>query len=317
MQSIPEDIDIRGCRLLLETLKLSSLSLAAVSLGMKTSAASKRLAVMRQYFDDMLFVRSGGQMMPTERMIELAPRLQSFLHTADSLRHAETTFSPAECAAVFRVAAVDNAALICFRDAFTEIARLAPHLTFEFENLEHETLDRLRSGVLDLALFGHRGQKLPPAFHDVLLTQCRHVMLVDRNHPLVAIAKCRRLRPEDLVPFRRVGITMNRPTGGHLQGIIDRLGTQADYALKIPHFLAGALFVEGTDFIVTLPEPLARIAARAGKLEVLEDPVDGNVPWVPSMVWHSRSNNDPLHQWVRSQILAAVKRMEGQEKVSE
>ena len=57
--------------------------------------------------------------------------------------------------------------------------------------------------------------------------------------------------------------------------------------------------------------------ARAGNLEVLEDPVDGNVPWVPSMVWHSRSNNDPLHQWVRSQILAAVKRMEGQEKVSE
>ena len=154
MQAISEDIDLRSCRLLLETLKLSSLSLATVSLGMKTSAASKRLAVMRCFFDDMLFVRSGGRMMPTDRMIELAPRLQSFLHTADSLRQPETTFSPAECAAVFRVAAVDNAALICFRDAFTEIAHLAPQLTFEFENLEHETLDRLRSGVLDLALFG-------------------------------------------------------------------------------------------------------------------------------------------------------------------
>lgn len=65
---------------------------------------------------------------------------------------------------------------------------------------------------------------------------------------------------------------------------------------------------------MTLKELFVRIAARAGNLEVLEDPVDGNVPWVPSMVWHRRSNDDPLHQWVRSQILSAARKMEEHER---
>ena len=302
----PEDIDIKGCRLLLEIFRFSSLSLAAASLSIGSSAASKRLEHMRQYFGDKLFVRTGGRMLPTERMIELAPRMQMLVRMGAALRTPEAVFSPESVSDVFRIAAVDNAALMCFHKAFLEMTRKAPNLTFEFENLEHDTLDRLRAGVLDLGLFGHRGKELPPAFHDVLLMRTRHVLLVDRRHPLVSLAKKRALVPGDLVPYRRIGITMNRPTGGHLHGIVDRLGTQADYALRIPHFLAGALLLEGTDFVATLPQPLAARLARAGDFAVLPDPIDGTVPWVPSMVWHERTHESPLHQWVRSQILYAV-----------
>ena len=298
------DLEFSTIRLLLLTLQHGSLSVAAVALSISKGAASKRLSAAREYFGDRLFVRTANRMIPTERMIELGPRLQSLVDAAEALKTPTPVFSPETAQGVIRIAAVDNAALVCFRTAFQRMIRLAPYLSFEFEELQNNTLDRLRSGVIDFGIFCHRGQKLPPSFCEVLLYRTKHVLVADAEHPLVRLSKIRPLVPADLQPYRRIGITINRPTGGHLHGIIDRLGTQADYALHIPHFLAGILFAEGTDLIVNAPEPLARIAVRFGNLAILEDPENGDIPWVPCVVWHERTDEDPLHQWVRSQIVS-------------
>ena len=88
-----DELDLRTVRLLLLLLESSSLSSAAAETGVSPSTASKILQKTRGLFDDPLFVRSGGRMLPTERMRELAPGFASALRTFASLAEPSEPFS--------------------------------------------------------------------------------------------------------------------------------------------------------------------------------------------------------------------------------
>ena len=92
--------------------------------------------------------------------------------------------------------------------------------------------------------------------------------------------------------------------GSRMLGIdkeLERNGLNRRIFLKIPHFLAALLIVANSDMIVTLPERIAKLFADFSHLTIIKPPIDqGDFPFV--QVWHERSDNDPLHQWLRALI---------------
>ena len=83
---------------------------------------------------------------------------------------------------------------------------------------------------------------------------------------------------------------------------LSALGRTRHVALRVPHFLAGAMLVADSDMILTLPDRLARRLAAQLPLALLDLPLQV-APLSPAMIWHERVHGDPAHVWVRQQIV--------------
>lgn len=303
-----EDLDVRTLRLLVSVLETRSLSAAAAALGVSAGTASKLLQKARDAFGDALFVRSGGQMTPTERMGRLAGRLESALALIEGITAPDEPFSPATAKATITVAGADNAVLTLLQPTIGAFFREAPNLKFSVEPMGNDMLERLRSGQTDMGLVMDESLHLGPTFRQRVLVNSHHVLLVREGHPLQALARDRELVPEDLDRFPRIGIMMAKPSGGFRE-ILDTFDHADNHQLKMPHFLAAAFFLKDTDYWITLPKESAERLTHMDDFVILRDPVHGTLPWRPTLIWHERTDGSPLHQWVRSKIVEAAGRL--------
>lgn len=76
--------NISGLRLLRSICRLGTLSAAAEEQKLSISAASHQLAVMKDFFKDELFQRSGRGLIPNRRMGDLLPRIILVLDGLDA-----------------------------------------------------------------------------------------------------------------------------------------------------------------------------------------------------------------------------------------
>jgi DNA-binding transcriptional LysR family regulator len=73
--------------------------------------------------------------------------------------------------------------------------------------------------------------------------------------------------------------------------------------LRIPHFLVAPLVIAESDFIITLPERVARTVAQRHQLVIRPTPLE--LPTFSfSQFWHQRNDADPGHRWLREQLVA-------------
>lgn len=303
-----DELDLRTIRLLLLLLESSSLSSAAAETGVSPSTASKILQKTRALFDDPLFVRSGGRMLPTERMRELAPGFVSALRTFANLAEPSEPFSPARASGQLRIAAADNAAASLFLPALPHLLDSAPNLTFSFEAIETTLLEQLREGTLDFAILMDRALEIHPAYHCQQLLTSGHFLLMRAEHPLVRVARERSLEASDLEPYRRAAFSRNNPSGGHYLDVLAHTPSRAADAVLFPQILTAGLALMQTDLVLTCPEPTARILAQTTGLFMTSDPERGDCPWTPVLLWHERTHRSPVHVWVRSQLLHYAER---------
>ncbi len=72
--SDPFTLDFAALRCFRMVHALGSFSLAAESLGLSQSSVSYTIARLRDVFEDPLFVRQGGGIVPTDRCVEIVSR---------------------------------------------------------------------------------------------------------------------------------------------------------------------------------------------------------------------------------------------------
>ena len=103
--------------LLLKTLcEKRNLAAAAEVLGLSASSASRHLSEMRELFDDKLFTRFPGGLVPTRRALEIAAQSEPILDGYAALMR-PARFNPAEMTREVRIGCADNA-------PFSKIRRL-------------------------------------------------------------------------------------------------------------------------------------------------------------------------------------------------
>lgn len=95
--------NLHGLELLSEILRTGQLSSAADSLAIDVSTASRQLASLREVLNDPLFMRSGKTLVPTERMLALAPHIEEILRSVSHLGD-QQVFSPSTAVGTVRSA---------------------------------------------------------------------------------------------------------------------------------------------------------------------------------------------------------------------
>lgn len=290
-----------------------SLKVAAKKRAVSLSSATRMMSALRERFQDPLFVRGSGGLVPTPVMTALWPRIEAAQRTLlDVSRSA--VFDPKTIHAAVRIGCVDNAVITFLSPSLPTLFAQAPNLSLTLEPLPEDPVKALESGALDLLFYAPPIKALEAGLRSAALHQTRHVLVVRKGYPILeGVARCRAAgrdaTPELLEPYREIEITygpLSRRRSGETSA--SRAGRDdSRIAVRSDFFLAAAMMLLETDFYVRLPVPTFERLVKYLPICALPASLRQLPKWQGKLIWHERTDLDPTLIWVRSILTSGLR----------
>ncbi len=282
-------------------------------LGLSQSAVSHSLGRLRELFNDPLFIRLPHGLEPTQRAVELGPRIEALIELAGATLSSKTRFDPARTRRRFTLAGPELIASIIGAALAEIFIEVAPNATFAMRPLLIDlALNALRRGEIDLAL----GQftRIPPGLEAEVLYTDRLCVIAREGHP--TIKPPLDFKTYAATPHVFVGlpprmnfnaIPYDPEQMAQAYGVVPEPDVVRTVAY-VSQWENAMLIVAASDAIAECPE---RLALRyAGKLRLqMIDPPDETGAATPQIVQAVRRGGgaDPGIDWLLDQVRAAVR----------
>jgi DNA-binding transcriptional LysR family regulator len=291
-------VDLNLLKLFEALVRERSVTQAGLRLGLSQPAASRALGRLRTMLGDRLVVRGKLGLELTPRGEALAGPVARLLDDARGIV-SPAVFDPASATGRITIAAHDHLSLLVLAGLIARFERHAPALSLHIAQPAGDNVRLIEQGTVDLALGIF--EALPGSLYRRGLYTDSLVCVVRSDHPGMAGG----LSLEGYVALRHVTVTISGVGESAVDVALSTLGLTRHVALRVPHFLAGAMLVADSDMILTLPSRLARRLAERLPLMLLDLPLQV-APLSPAMIWHERFHDDPAHVWVRQQLVDVV-----------
>ena len=291
------DFRLRDLRILSVALRERSLTRAAEVLDTSQPVISKSLARLRDHFGDPLLVRSGNEMHPTPRAIEIEGALRTLLATADDLTLASPAFDPATATRTFRILVSDVGMVVFLPALMRRVMEEGPQLSVDAIPLDSRPFEaRLESGEADIAL----GAFPKPALglRRQLLYPTTYLGMVRRGHPDLEALRTR----AGFLAARHIVVTASNAGHAVHQTAERSMALEIspeNVMLRLPSFTAAAIVASQTDGVAMLPVVFAEIMAEKLDLVTFNPPI-AFPPIEITQYWHERFYRDAGHKWLRS-----------------
>lgn len=272
---------------------------AAKRLHFSQPSVSVHLARLREIFGDPLLLPGPRGMQPTTRAEALREPLRQALAALEHAVAPGVAFDPAAASNIWRLAATDYGESTIVLPALAAIRAAAPASRIAIVELAPSRISRqAEQGDIDLAF--HTETEAPAGMRHRLLFEERYVLAGRHDHP-------RLKRRPSLRQFCALDHVIVSPNGGGFYGVTDQAlaaaGLSRHVALSVPHFLFVMAALAQTDLVAMLPERLVR---GNPALRSVAPPIE--VPGFRMvMLWHERVHRDAAHQWLREQIISAIR----------
>lgn len=282
-------------------LRERSVSRAADRMGMSQSSMSELLARLRERFGDPLLVRTREGMAPTERALQLLPRVRAAIELMRDL-DAPAEFDAAAAAERFRITASDYAQLLLMSGLVRVLQAQAPRCTADLVTVNLRAVElALEGGEVDLAIAYY--PEPPPSLRRGPLFTDRYVCIARRGHPSVAPG----LSAAQFASLPHVSVS---PSGlSYFANVVDSALEANGLARRVvttcPHFLLASHLVSQTDLVLALPGRAAQALMPFFPLQTVEIPIEMN-PVDVSMYWHERCHHSRAQQWLRERVRAIL-----------
>ncbi|EQB03805.1 hypothetical protein L288_14495 [Sphingobium quisquiliarum P25] len=271
-----------------------SLTAAAYALGIRQPLASSRLAELRRYFGDELFVRTGRGMRPTPFTERIITPLREAMAIIEGKVIRKPGYDAANSDREFTLTTSDIGALVFLPPLLDALAQVAPRITLRClslpQNQVHAALER---GMIDLAI-GYFPDVRGPNIGCAPLFEHPFSCIVRDSNQIVGTSL-------DLDAFLAAEHLVVDQEGSS-QAIVERrvadLGLARRVRLHVPNFLSVPHLISRTDMISVVPSSLGVAYARIYPLRVLPPPFP--IPAIPlGFFWHRRTEGDPEVGWLR------------------
>lgn len=279
-----------------------SVSRAAERLFITQSAMSKTLGRLRQLFDDPLFTRSGGAMVPTARAEQIAAELTRVLQGVEGIV-LPTEFDPQTYEGEFRLEIPQYIALWALPTLCQRLLTGAPGIRLNTVSTTEHHLELMAAGKLDFTVQIEHAS-YDPQFRVRTMGFAPPRLIARKGHPLegsepdwediLRFPVIRPFVPEAEAAFASFdSIALN-----HLLNQPPLLHTQ--------HVPAAMEVVRATDCI--FPGPPFFIQQRDLSEALITIPIPGGEELMMKfvIVYHERVADSPAHQFLLAQIVAAV-----------
>jgi DNA-binding transcriptional LysR family regulator len=293
-------IDPGLLRVFLAVLDERQVTRAAARVGLTQPALSHALGRLRRWLDDPLFVRGEGGMVPTARARALEAPARRLLAELAAFGASDGRFDPATLERTLVIATRDYSEAVLLPALVRRLAKTAPSVRIASRVLQGPAHDELAAGRVDLVI-GIQEHVAAPLRRRALFRD-RFVSLVRKGHPALR----RPISAEVFAELRHVLIAPGGEPGGPVDVALAARGLRRVVAVRVATFVTGPILVAGSDLVITLPERMARLLADGLGLAVFETPVP-LATFATYAGWHEAQQHDPLHRWLRDQVVAVAK----------
>ncbi|HRK18052.1 MAG TPA: LysR family transcriptional regulator [Hyphomicrobiaceae bacterium] len=295
------DIDGRLLLIFLAVVRTGAATAAAAELGLTQSAVSHALKRLAGIVGEPLFVKRGRGIVATQRALALEPRARTLVEQMRSFA-AQPRFEPSSARITLKVAANDLQRDLVLPEFWRLVSAEVERFTLRVVPSEVPHVDMLRSDACDLLLTPY-----PPSGSRELLQRLvfkdRFVCFTDAD-----VRQPPRTRREYAEAEH---VTVVHPSGVMLQfdKALAAAGVERRIAVIAPTFAGVSAFLKGTPLVATLPSLLDVHLMRGFRSGPLPLPIGGagrHAVLAMYMVWHARTQTDPMHQWLRQKLVAAA-----------
>ena len=303
-----KELDTRQLRVLRALLEECSVTRAARKLDQSQPNVSLTLRKLREIVGDPILVRSGSKLVPTERGLALLGHVRAVLEGIDKIVGAPAAFDPAVSTAPFRIASADCMEAIFLPPLVQRLRQQVPGAPVIVQGIDasFDYAAALERDQLDAVICNWPGA--PGHLKTAHLMTEDIVCLMRTQHPLAA--RGRMTMEEYLASDHIAPVARSRADPGPIdlqlaeRGLRRRIQTMVAEFNLIPHMLLTS------DLIFTSS---ARFAGYFSALMPLH--------WAPAppgfemlkffLLWHERAHSDARNIWLRGQISAVARSLEG------
>jgi len=276
-----------------------SVSQAAKKLAVSQPAMSGILTRLRDSFDDPLFVRVQRGVQPTNRALELAPRVKNLLMEAELLLK-PSVFDPQTATMTVRFVCTDYAMRAVIAPFLQRLKQQAPHIKVAVLAIIDSAIQKqLEQNIIDFAIVTP-DFKAPDIYAKHLYDE-QYVCAVRKNHP---IAKQSKLSLEQFCQLEQALVSYH---GGSFSGVTDealaKQGLQRNVTLSVQNFIVLPEILQNSDLLAVVPK---RLVHHLDNIKLFEPPlpIEG---FTKCLVWHKRTHYDPAFQWLREKVIEVYK----------
>ncbi len=293
--------DLNLLKLLHALIEERSVTRAGARIGLSQPAASRGLARLRYLLDDRLVVRSSSGLALTPRAEALAAPVRDVLGRMKDIL-APVSFDPSYATGRVSIAANDRIGMMLAPALVAQLTDAAPSLQLDLPQSSGDNVGQVTNGSVDLALGVF--DELPARMFRRVLFKEDYVCLVRRDHP----ATIRALTPSDFATMPHVMVQISGMGESAVDTALASAGLNRRITARVPHFVTAVAIVADSDLVISLPERIARRFAATWPVSCVPMPIP--IPTIATtMIWHERRQDDPLHQWLRNQVVQAVDRV--------
>ncbi|MGD9921576.1 MAG: LysR family transcriptional regulator [Pseudorhodoplanes sp.] len=271
-----------------------TVSKAASALGLPQPTVSNALRRLRDIFDDQLFVRAAGGVMPTPFAEQISSHVSDGIAAFERTLQFKNEFDPAQALRLFTILMTDIAEAIILPRLLEACRRTAPGVSFRTTQLPADAIvPALRSGDVDLAI-GYM-----PSLRTGLMQQ----MLFMSDYACLASARHSTIRRQvtgQIFRNARHAIAEAQGTGHDVvEKLLRKHGLDRQIGARVPHFLALPMIVASSDMLATVPRPLGKLMQQIADIRIYNHPLP--LPQIAiRQFWHERFNDDPGNKWLRA-----------------
>ena len=286
---------------------------AAEQLGITQPDMSNGLKRLRELFNDPLLIRSSDGMKPTERALDLQPKVRQILAETQYLLEPRQEFKPLTSKRVFRIMVSDYAEATLIPALIKHIRSEAPHIILDMLTPSDVSYQDMEQGRVDMAI--NRFDEIPQSFHQTVIWKDSFSCLINRDNPIVHNFNLKTYLLAQHIWVSKtgmgVGFGINPEKSGGL-GWIDsalaRIGKKRKITIFTRHYQMPGLLAQNNDLVATLPTRVARMQAENPCLVITEPPFY-IPPFELKMAWSPLLHPNAAHQWLRRLIMYTAERL--------
>lgn len=279
--------------------KTRSVSNSARQLGLSQPALSNALARLRRTLDDDLFLRSKSGMIPTIKSNEIHPIIREILENIEFQILKSRSFDFKTSSKTFHLCATDNE-LLTYINHFIcnkEIAKTQLKFKLSFPK-EFDFFQNMENLIVDLSF----GVDIPRR------SNFEYEHIYSQKYVCLSKSKLSASYGISLKKYLSLDHILVSPLGGATGPVdlkLQEIGLKRNISLIVPSFSLLPQYLSNREFIVTLPELIAKEFSEKYKFNLYKLPFELEEINM-QMVWHKSLSNDESHIWLRSKIKESI-----------
>ena len=276
-------------------LESRSITAAAETLGLSQSKVSKQLKLMRSWFGDELFVRTGSGMEATSKAEALAPKVKELIHQFELL-DTETQFDPLDIERNLVISTTDEVEHFLLPKLIRRIETDSPQSRIIFKVLERDyAAKQLELGNVDLVITPN--WHIPEHLKQKLVYADDFVVLLRKGHPL----EKPKLELEEYLSARHLMVSPLGTVVGPIDEVLASRDQRRTVSVATPYFMNVTEALLSSDLMLTIQRRAASELVNEHPLVQKELPI--KVPPVNYFLfWHKRYDKDSVNCWLRKII---------------